>query len=91
MRYPLVTLVLCLLIVSPAIAFECTVCHSKNPAMVTMHRALQGQGCFGCHKVGDKLMGKGRPKDRDSLLKRRQSEEICLPCHRQTVGEQPKD
>lgn len=88
MRYTFVILVLCLLIVSPAIAFECTVCHSKNPAMVKMHTALRGQGCFGCHKVGDKLMGKSQPKDRDSLLKRRQSDELCLPCHRQPASNQ---
>lgn len=62
-------------------AFECNVCHSKNPAMVRMHQALKGQGCFGCHKVGAKLMGKGQPKDTESLLKRRQTEDICLPCH----------
>ena len=68
-------------------AFECTVCHSKNPAMVKMHTALQGQGCFGCHTMGAKLMGKGQPKDRESLLKRRQSEEICLPCHTAATGQ----
>lgn len=49
--------------------------------MVRMHKALQGKGCFDCHKVGAKLMGKGQPKDKESLLKRRQTEEICLPCH----------
>ncbi len=70
-----------LLLPLQASAFECTVCHSKNPAMVKMHKALQGQSCFGCHKVGAKLMGKGQPKDKDSLLKRRQTEETCLPCH----------
>lgn len=91
MRYPIIASIIFLLVASRAEAFECKVCHSKNPAMVTMHTALRGQGCFGCHKVGDKLMGKDRPKDRDSLLKRRQSEEICLPCHRQTAGGQPKD
>jgi len=62
-------------------AFECNICHSKNPAMVKMHQALKGQGCFGCHKVGAKLMGKGQPKDHERLLKRRQTEEMCLPCH----------
>lgn len=74
-------LILTLLLAAPAAAFECTVCHSKNPAMVKMHRALQGQGCFGCHKVGAKLMGKGQPKDKDSLLKRRETEEVCRACH----------
>lgn len=70
-----------LFLVADADAFECTVCHSKNPAMVKMHQTLQNQGCFDCHKVGAKLMGKGQPKDSESLLKRRQTEEICLPCH----------
>ncbi|WP_265554015.1 cytochrome c3 family protein [Trichlorobacter lovleyi] len=74
-------LVLMLLLAPPVAAFECTVCHSKNPAMVKMHKELQGQGCFGCHKMGAKLMGKGQPKDRESLLKRRQTEEVCLACH----------
>ncbi len=62
-------------------AFECKVCHSKNPRMVAMHKALEGQNCFDCHKVGEKLMGKSRPKDMDSLLKRRVTEAECLPCH----------
>jgi len=62
-------------------AYECKVCHSKNPKMVTMHKALQGKNCFECHKVGAKLMGKEQPKDLNSLLKRRTSDPVCLPCH----------
>lgn len=62
-------------------AYQCTVCHSKNPKMVAMHKALQGQNCFGCHKMGEKLMGKGQPKDRDSLMKRRATDAVCLKCH----------
>lgn len=62
-------------------AFECNVCHSKNPKMVAMHKAAKGQNCFGCHKVGEKLMGKGQPKDLESLLKRRVGDPLCLPCH----------
>jgi len=70
------------LLFSPSIhAFECKVCHSKNPRMVAMHKALEGQNCFGCHRVGEKLMGKSKPKDPDSLLKRRATEAVCLPCH----------
>jgi hypothetical protein len=64
-----------------AAAFECKVCHSKNPKMVAMHKVLEGQNCFECHKVGEKLMGKGQPKDINSLLKRRATESECLPCH----------
>jgi hypothetical protein len=74
---------LVLSLAGPAMAmFECTVCHSKNPAMVTMHRALQGQGCFGCHKPGEKLMGKQQPKDSASLLLRRVTDPLCVPCHK---------
>ena len=75
------------LVILPATApaFECKVCHTKNPAMVRMHQSLQGRpdiGCFDCHKVGEKLMGKKEPKDRDSLLARRVSDPLCVPCHR---------
>ena len=66
-------------------AFECKVCHSKNPAMVRMHKALQGRGCFDCHKVGEKLMGKAQAKDRESLLKRRVSDQLCMACHKPGV------
>jgi hypothetical protein len=64
-------------------ALECTVCHSKNPAMVKMHQATKDKdiSCFDCHKIGEKLMGRGQPKDRDSLLKRRASEGVCKGCH----------
>ena len=65
-----------------AAAFECKVCHSKNPAMVRMHKAVQGQGCFGCHKVGERLMGKRSASDRENLMKRRAVDALCTPCHR---------
>ncbi len=67
-------------------AFECTVCHSKNPAMVRMHKATQAKEirCFDCHSVGEKLMGKSRPKDPASLLKRRVADPVCVECHKGT-------
>ena len=67
-----------------ALAFQCNVCHSKNPAMVRMHKATQAKdiGCFDCHKVGEKLMGKSQPKDMASLLKRRATDPMCVGCHR---------
>lgn len=76
----LCTLLVCL---GRAHAFECNVCHSKNAAMVRMHKATQakGTGCFDCHKVGEKLMGNGQPKDRDSLLKQRIADPLCVGCH----------
>jgi hypothetical protein len=64
-----------------ALAFECNVCHSKNPAMVKMHKAVRGRNCFDCHKIGEKLMGKAQPKDRESLLRRRASDPLCVECH----------
>jgi hypothetical protein len=85
MRKPLYVLVLSLaagtLFPAVATAFECKVCHSKNPKMVAMHKALEGKNCFDCHKVGEKLMGKGKPKDLNSLLQRRVTEAECQPCH----------
>lgn len=78
-----VRLLICLLLLHPstATAFECTVCHSKNPAMVRMHTSLRGQSCFDCHRIGDKLMGKGTAKDRNSQIKRRLTETVCQRCH----------
>lgn len=69
-----------------ACAFECKVCHSKNPAMVRMHKAVQATeiGCFDCHRVGEKLMGKGQPKDPASLVKRRVADPLCVECHKGT-------
>ncbi|WP_224983889.1 cytochrome c3 family protein [Geomonas agri] len=78
-------LVLSLLLVAPAAyGFECNVCHSKNPAMVKMHKALKGRNCFDCHKMGEKLMGKGIPKDKAAQIKRRETEEICFECHKKS-------
>lgn len=79
----IITLAAVLSLTTLAVAYECKVCHSKNPKMVAMHKALQGRNCFDCHKVGEKLMGKAKPKDLNSLLKRRVTEAECLPCHGQ--------
>ena len=64
-------------------AFQCNVCHSKNPAMVAMHKVVQAKeiGCFDCHKVGERLMGNCRPKDLQTLMTRRASESPCVECH----------
>jgi len=72
-----------IIISSRAEAFKCLICHSKNPAMVKMHDAIRAKkiGCFDCHRVGDKLMGKGRRKDRELLLQRKRSEMACIQCH----------
>ena len=76
-----IPLLLFLLAARPAHAFQCNECHSKNPAQVRMHRALQGRDCFGCHKIGEKLMGKGIPKDKSAQLTRRAGDPLCVECH----------
>ena len=65
-----------------AFSFECHECHSKNPAMVKMHKALEGRNCFDCHRMGEKLMGKAVPKDKAAQIKRRETEPICQECHK---------
>jgi len=84
MTQPSMLLLFFLLAAAPnASALQCNVCHSKNPAMVTMHKAVQSKdiGCFDCHRVGEKLMGKAPAKDRYSLLDRRATERPCTSCH----------
>jgi hypothetical protein len=78
----LVQTMILLFCVQTAHAFQCNECHSKNPAMVRMHKALQGRGCFDCHKMGEKLMGKGVPRDKTAQLQRRLTDPICAECHK---------
>lgn len=78
----LVPVLLLSLTATAAYGFECNVCHSKNPAMVKMHKELKGRNCFDCHRIGEKLMGKGVPKDKAAQIKRRETEEICFECHK---------
>lgn len=80
-RSVIISLLLSLFCISTTLAFECKVCHSKNPKMLEMHKRAEGHNCFGCHRVGERLMGKGVPKDRDAQIKRRSTEPVCLPCH----------
>ena len=75
-------LIMFLLAAQTAFAFQCNECHSKNPAMVRMHHAVQGRDCFACHKIGEKLMGKGIPRDKAAQLKRRLSDPLCVECHK---------
>ncbi len=89
-RLSIITL---LLLVWPATAvqychaFQCNVCHSNNPAMVAMHKAVQAReiGCFDCHRMGEELMGKAPAKDPSSLLAKRATEPTCVECHEKTA------
>ena len=80
-----VPFIMLMLAAQTAYAFQCNECHSKNPAMVRMHKAVQGRDCFGCHKIGEKLMGKGIPKDKSAQIKRREADPLCVECHQKLV------
>jgi len=84
-RFPTLALFLSLWSVAATTVhgFQCNVCHSKNPAMVRMHKAIQAReiGCFNCHKAGEKLLGKAQPKDREASLARRPVDLPCMECH----------
>jgi len=58
---------------SPAPA--CNVCHSKNPGMVNMHRALGFSDCFKCHGPAQKRS----PQDRTTQMS---SDPLCVDCHK---------
>ncbi|MCX7991575.1 MAG: cytochrome C [Proteobacteria bacterium] len=64
---------LLLLSATSSYSFECKVCHSKNPKMVSMHKALNFKDCFNCHRPG------GIKKD--NLKEQAKSDEKCIRCH----------
>ncbi len=49
--------------------------------MVKMHKALQGQDCFGCHGIGEKLLGKGKPAAGAAQIQRWLTDPLCVVCH----------
>jgi len=55
-------------------AAACTVCHSKNPKMVTMHKALQYKDCFKCHGPATE---RRRPNAGDEMT----LDPLCVSCH----------
>jgi len=60
--------------VQPAAA-ACTVCHSKNPKMVSMHKALQYKDCFKCHGPAS---NRKTPKAKDEMT----ADPLCVSCHK---------
>lgn len=56
-----------------SLSFECKVCHSKNPKMINMHKALNFKDCFTCHKPG------GIKKS--NLSEQKIKDEKCIKCH----------
>jgi predicted CXXCH cytochrome family protein len=68
---PVVLIVLCA--VQQATA-ACTVCHSKNPKMVSMHKALQYKDCFKCHGPAS---DRKAPNTGDEMT----TDPLCISCH----------
>lgn len=64
---------LMLMAYSPAEA--CSVCHSKDPKMVNMHKALGFKDCFQCH-------GPGSNRTSEMPAKQMTSDPLCLDCHK---------
>ncbi|MBS3909117.1 MAG: hypothetical protein KGZ93_05775 [Actinobacteria bacterium] len=82
-------------VAAPSGAMPACVCHSKKPAMVKMHDALDGEDCGKCHSSKENLMDPGRPaSSKQALEQRRINEVICADCHRDgktVVKKRPKD
>lgn len=66
-----------ILLASPALA--CNVCHSKNPAMVNMHKGMEFAACFDCHGPSSKRSLQGRKDERAA-------EPMCAQCHAKKSG-----
>ncbi|GAB4441615.1 MAG: hypothetical protein OHK0040_12850 [bacterium] len=74
MRYLLIVfLTIFAFATNSAFAFECKECHSKNPKMVKMHKALGYKDCFKCHFKGK--------KSKEELKTQMLTDEKCTPCH----------
>jgi len=58
---------------SPASA--CTICHSKNPKMVNMHKALGFKDCFKCH-------GPGKKTSSENQSTQMITDPLCVDCHK---------
>ncbi len=58
---------------------KCNVCHSKDPKIRAMHKALDYKDCFTCHGPG-KLWPKERRQEQKIL------DPLCTRCH---VAAQP--
>ncbi len=66
-------LIVLLCAAQPAAA-ACTVCHSKNPKMVSMHKALQYKDCFKCHGPAS---DRKTPNAKDEMT----TDPLCAGCH----------
>ena len=61
------------------VAAACTVCHSKNPKMVSMHKALEYKDCFKCHGPAS---DRKAPNTKDEMT----SDPLCVSCHKKEIS-----
>lgn len=62
------------------------VCHSKDPAILSMHQVLGMRNCGDCHSEDENLMAKGREKTAEQkaqVQSRKRSDAVCLECHKE--------
>lgn len=56
-------------------AFQCNQCHSKNPKMINMHKALGYKDCFKCHGINAKI-------DKKNIKTQMLIDDRCVGCHK---------
>jgi predicted CXXCH cytochrome family protein len=69
-----ISLLFVLLFAARPAAAACTVCHSKNPKMVSMHKSLEYKDCFKCHGPASE---RKMPNAGDEMT----VELLCRACH----------
>jgi predicted CXXCH cytochrome family protein len=71
----IISLATFLILIAYTPAYACNVCHSKDPKMVDMHRALGFKDCFVCHGPGSKRLALDQKKQMNT-------DPLCFGCHR---------
>jgi predicted CXXCH cytochrome family protein len=71
---PAIPVLFVLLFAARPAAAACTVCHSKNPKMVSMHKALEYKDCFKCHGPASE---RKMPNAGDEMT----VDPLCIGCH----------
>ena len=74
-------LIIATILMSPIAAWPCTECHSKNPKMVSMHKALEYKDCFKCHGPAS---DRKAPNTRDEMT----IDPLCVSCHKKESSQQ---
>lgn len=76
----IISAMIILLCAAQPAAAACNVCHSKNPKMVSMHKALQYKDCFKCHGPAS---DRKSPNAKDEM----RTDPLCVSCHRKETAQ----